>query len=502
MNLMIFVVSPMVGSVIGYFTNWVAIKMLFRPLTEKRIFGLKLPFTPGVIPRRRGKLAESIGDMVGRQLLTADAFHNILQSENMRSKLKEFIQERIRSLKQEERSLAEIMEKVIADRQQRETLAKKIKKVFFKGIKSLLKEDKIVELLDKQVDKLEVEDLAAYFNSSDYQQLRSELAEAIAASLDGEASQEELAKLIQEQVNKLENSEQTLAELLPQGLQVAIKDWLAEQGPQLVEELINFLGSPQTRERINQKLEEFLENNSLMQMISGFIDKDKIIDQLMEKMVKFLREPANQEEIVEQVNQFLDSILETEVATIAAKLDEEAVAEISEFLIANLASVEVSEQLLSLLEGVALEKIAQLQELTTQQRQAYKDKLEAVLNKLLSKESLWEALELWSSEQLDQLGSKPVTTYFKKLDLETIEQLETGILAALTYTVKNHLGKVLSTLNFKEMVKRKVNSFDILEVEALILNVIETELKAITWFGAALGMIMGLITPLINLLMQ
>ena len=49
------------------------------------------------------------------------------------------------------------------------------------------------------------------------------------------------------------------------------------------------------------------------------------------------------------------------------------------------------------------------------------------------------------------------------------------------------------------MVVNKVNSFDVLEVEELLLDVIETELKAITWFGAVLGLFMGLITPMLHI---
>jgi uncharacterized membrane protein YheB (UPF0754 family) len=46
--------------------------MLFRPLKEVRVFGIKIPFTPGILPRERAKLADSIGRMVERELLTPE----------------------------------------------------------------------------------------------------------------------------------------------------------------------------------------------------------------------------------------------------------------------------------------------------------------------------------------------------------------------------------------------------------------------------------------------
>lgn len=75
-----YVLPPVLGALIGYVTNALAIKMLFRPLRAVRIFGIRLPFTPGIIPRRREKLAESIGSMVSRELLTESAFRKKLSS--------------------------------------------------------------------------------------------------------------------------------------------------------------------------------------------------------------------------------------------------------------------------------------------------------------------------------------------------------------------------------------------------------------------------------------
>ncbi len=49
----IYIIGALIGAVIGYITNWLAIKMLFRPREAKYIFGMKLPFTPGLIPKEK-----------------------------------------------------------------------------------------------------------------------------------------------------------------------------------------------------------------------------------------------------------------------------------------------------------------------------------------------------------------------------------------------------------------------------------------------------------------
>ena len=69
-NLWIFFVPPLAGSVIGYFTNDIAIKMLFRPYKPIYIGKRKLPFTPGLIPSNQERLAQKVSDTIMGSLLT------------------------------------------------------------------------------------------------------------------------------------------------------------------------------------------------------------------------------------------------------------------------------------------------------------------------------------------------------------------------------------------------------------------------------------------------
>lgn len=81
-----YLIPPLLGAIIGYVTNYIAIRMLFRPLTEKRVLGLRVPFTPGIIPRQRVTLAESIGKMVSTQLITEETVRGHLQGERFQAR--------------------------------------------------------------------------------------------------------------------------------------------------------------------------------------------------------------------------------------------------------------------------------------------------------------------------------------------------------------------------------------------------------------------------------
>jgi len=86
-NILFWLLPPAIGAFIGYFTNLVAIKMLFRPLKETRLFGFRLPFTPGILPKERHKLADSIGRMVEQELLTSEVLRERLARTEVRQKI-------------------------------------------------------------------------------------------------------------------------------------------------------------------------------------------------------------------------------------------------------------------------------------------------------------------------------------------------------------------------------------------------------------------------------
>ena len=82
-----YLIGPMSGLVIGAFTNWLAIKMMFRPHQPKYIFGMKLPFTPGLIPKERGRIAEAVATSISENLMNKEVLEKNLLSEDMLTKI-------------------------------------------------------------------------------------------------------------------------------------------------------------------------------------------------------------------------------------------------------------------------------------------------------------------------------------------------------------------------------------------------------------------------------
>lgn len=106
--------GPIIGMIIGYFTNYLAVKMLFRPLYPKKLFGWTLPFTPGVIPRRKEALAASMGKVVEEQLFTIEDLGATVASEGVEKLLADHVVDGLHKLT-DGRNLSEVLEQVLGE---------------------------------------------------------------------------------------------------------------------------------------------------------------------------------------------------------------------------------------------------------------------------------------------------------------------------------------------------------------------------------------------------
>lgn len=76
-QILLYISPPILGALIGYYTNDIAIKMLFRPYKPVYIFGKKVPFTPGLIPSNQERLGQNIANAIMKSLLTPEELQNL-----------------------------------------------------------------------------------------------------------------------------------------------------------------------------------------------------------------------------------------------------------------------------------------------------------------------------------------------------------------------------------------------------------------------------------------
>lgn len=98
MHWAIWVINPVLAGLIGWFTNWLAIKMLFKPRSPISILGFNFQ---GVIPKRRGEIAETIGKTIENELLTKGDLLNAIKNVDLREPLRPLLTIKIDELVQQ-----------------------------------------------------------------------------------------------------------------------------------------------------------------------------------------------------------------------------------------------------------------------------------------------------------------------------------------------------------------------------------------------------------------
>jgi uncharacterized membrane protein YheB (UPF0754 family) len=83
---------PIIAAMIGYITNYIAVRMLFRPQKPRRFLGLVVH---GLVPRRQKEIAASLGAMIERDLFSQEDIHAALSGADTAAEAAAFLSEQV-----------------------------------------------------------------------------------------------------------------------------------------------------------------------------------------------------------------------------------------------------------------------------------------------------------------------------------------------------------------------------------------------------------------------
>ena len=104
------ITAPLIGAAIGFITNGIAIRMMFRPWKPIYIGKFRVPFTPGLIPKEQPRIAKAIGKVVGNNLLDNETIKETLLSDETKEKLFAYIDKKILDLSENKQTLEEFLD--------------------------------------------------------------------------------------------------------------------------------------------------------------------------------------------------------------------------------------------------------------------------------------------------------------------------------------------------------------------------------------------------------
>lgn len=228
------------GAVIGGYTNHLAIKMLFRPHRPIYIGKFQVPFTPGLIPKRRDELAVQLGKMVVDHLLTPEGIGKKLANKEFQQELIRWAQVEVDKVITNEQSLRDVLEKWNLTHVEKEA-TQKIESVIAEKIHAFL---------------------AEYYTYTWEQALPSSVHEKVEEAIPNVAS------FILERGKSFFESEEGKARLTKM-----IDDFFASRGT-LLNLVGMFLGNISLVDRVQPEVIKFLEQEGTKQLLSDILQKE------------------------------------------------------------------------------------------------------------------------------------------------------------------------------------------------------------------------------------
>ncbi|PWN73231.1 DUF445 domain-containing protein [Bacillus cereus] len=365
------------GAIIGGFTNHLAIKMLFRPHRPMYIGKFQVPFTPGLIPKRRDELAVQLGKMVVEHLLTPEGIGKKLTNEEFQKGLIHWAQVEVDKVITNEQSLRHMLEKWDVAHVEKEA-TEKIEQVIIEKIQAFL------------------EDYYTY----------------------------------------------TWEQALPHSVHEKIENAIPNVSAFILKRAIHFFESEEGKSRLSKMIDDFFASRgTLLNLVGMFLGNVSVVDRVQPEVIKFLGQDGTK--------QLLTDVLQKEWK----KLKGRDVKEVETFV----------------------EK-------------------EMIVSSILSAVKVEETVSKFLNQSMQQVCEPVRETIMEKV-------VPSAVTKGLKWGAEN-VASILNNLHLAEIVQQEVSTFSTERLEDLVLSITKNELKMITYLGALLGGMIGIVQGLLLLFLK
>ncbi len=524
---LVYIGVPLGAALIGYVTNWVAIRMLFRPHTEKRVLGLRVPFTPGVIPARRGEMAERMGSAVARHLITEESIAARLDTPEVRAHVERVVERRLDELLDRE---WEPLEQLVPEGFQAEwarafdALRERLRDVLSQAVRDPQTERLVRERVQAYAEGLWARPLRELLPEPLWRELPERLTDALLKLAHDEAFEARVRAFLDERVDALLRDERPLRAYLPPELREAAYERLGDLLPVLLEKLAAVLEDEALKRRLRLQLYEladrlltatFREDSlwdqvkfTLMETFVISVDElketiDRAVEEAAPRLAALLRQPDVRARAHQALVRAVDALLDKTPADF--QLPPEALeglkARLARAIVAQARSPETRQRLASVvrrgLEGVRdkpLRDVLLALKLEGVERpSALSARLGDEVLRLLRRDETVDAIAALLVERLRALARRPIGRLRDRVPPELANKAKRWLAQQALELLRREAPRMVQAIDVRRVVREQVDKLSIAEVEQLILAITRRQLRAITWFGALLGFLIGLL---------
>ncbi|KAA0762210.1 DUF445 domain-containing protein [Bacillus sp. SH5-2] len=365
------------GAIIGGYTNHLAIKMLFRPHRPIYIGKFQVPFTPGLIPKRRDELAVQLGKMVVEHLLTPEGIGKKLTNEEFQKSLIQWTQVEVDKVITNEQSLRHMLEKWNVAHVEEEATGK-IERVITEKIEAFLVE---------------------YYTY-------------------------------------------TWEQALPHSVHEKVESVIPNISAFILKRGIQFFESEEGKARLSKMIDDFFASRgTLLNLVGMFLGNVSVVDRVQPEVIKFLGQDGTKQILIDVLQKEWEKVKGRDVKEIEAFVEKEM-----------------------------------------------------IVSSVLSAVKVEETVSKFLSQSVQQVCEPVRETILEKVVPSIVRK-------GLKWGTEN-VESILNNLHLAEIVQQEVSTFSTERLEDLVLSITKNELKMITYLGALLGGMIGLVQGLLLLFLR
>ena len=458
------ITTPLVAGVVGYVTNKIAIKMLFRPYKPKwYTLGWQ-----GIVPKTRPKLANKISEIVGQKLLAHDDFLYALEHNDIKASINNIINTKLSTLSQKDIHvlirLFNVEDRLIANKETVNSVLNNAAHFFMQ------------QLFEKKVSM-------TYLSQPILNVIKSF----------------NIEKIVLDEIDKyiitLYNENKKLKEILPESI-INKKDSLASILTNIIMENIQTLGRNKNVQKVLiEKIIQF--KNKMFSSASGvdvlkagfislFLSDDKIMKMVQDELPNITYDLSKSKELYSSLysmvenefDKFLDKNIQELLLCFGFNNVDDFTDSVNNIIVSN---VDINNKILNII----LDKLHKYDNLT----------INEILNILQIDIKSYIKIDI-----MDILNSDNYKTNKNNLIIKVTNYIASNsykissiITEFIIKLIKGNLKYALNAINIEKIVKDKINALPLPEVENILFSFMKEHFKWINILGFFLGFLIGLI---------
>jgi len=480
------------GAIIGYITNWLAIKMLFRPHEEKFIFGMKVPFTPALIPKEQKRIAKSVGKAVGEHLLSEETVVAALSSEKVHVHLKKLIEDKVDVITSGTITVRQALE--IGFKEQflgiEERIKNNIQSLVIKNLRKPEVKEKILWDIKEKIGEFLKKDIN---QEKSIEKVKEVLKIKALDMVTSEKSQHKLQQVVKNEIYGLCEDGITLKDITGENVLYRLEEVIMDNKAVIAMYINNMVKEPEVEEKLRNVIDSAIASN-VNPLVAMFLNNDNIYNKVISFMDVYLKEDKNQEDIV--------TILQKDVK-IAKILDkEENLDMISKNVVEVIAKEKILDKLVTLV-GEGVNEYGTLGNLLGSINENFYGEIDNFLSNTISQILTSKGTETVINKIIESTINKVLEVEVKSLISDKAAFKEVAVNwgeKLFNRFIKNEAVKVIALLDISQIVEEQITKFPVAFAEEIIVDIARKELNAITWLGALLGGLIGILSPVIAML--